>query len=140
MAEAAARTSATKGLVMGQLGSTIAAMRTAPGTNWSNKSSCFAPTSLARKVTPVALPPGRLRLATSPSLTGSPPLAKTTGNAVVAALAAIAEAVSSPRSQIPDGARDQRRGQAIDRIDSPPSGTQSSRSGLQDIHPPERHA
>ncbi len=43
---------------------------------------------------PVMLPPGRLRLATSPSLTGSPPVANTTGNVVVAALAAIAAAVS----------------------------------------------
>src|SRR5262249_21113526 len=36
----------------------------------------------------VTLPPGRLRLATKPSLTGSPPLANTIGIVVVAALAA----------------------------------------------------
>jgi hypothetical protein len=42
----------------------------------------------------VTLPPGRLRLATRPSLTGSPPLAKTIGIVVVAALATIDEGVS----------------------------------------------
>ena len=39
---------------------------------------------------PVTLPPGRLRLATRPCLTGSAPLAKTIGIVVVAALAASA--------------------------------------------------
>ena len=47
-----------------------------------------------KKLTPVTLPPGRLRLATRPSLTGSLPVAKTIGIVVVAALAAIAEEVS----------------------------------------------
>jgi FlaG/FlaF family flagellin (archaellin) len=36
----------------------------------------------------VALPPGRLRLATRPIATGSPPMAKTIGMVAVAALAA----------------------------------------------------
>jgi hypothetical protein len=45
-------------------------------------------------VTPVTLPPGRLKLATRPSLTGSPPLAKTIGIVAVAALATIDEEVS----------------------------------------------
>jgi hypothetical protein len=36
------------------------------------------------KLTPVTLPPGRLRLATRPSLTGSPSAAKTIGTVVVA--------------------------------------------------------
>src|SRR5262249_19716694 len=40
------------------------------------------------KLTPVALPPGRARLATRPSLTGSVPTPKTIGIVVVAALAA----------------------------------------------------
>ena len=39
-------------------------------------------------MTPVMLPPGRVRLATRPSLTGSSPTAKTIGIVVVAALAA----------------------------------------------------
>ena len=42
---------------------------------------------------PVALPPGRARLATRPSLTGSSAARKTIGIVVVAALAAIAAAV-----------------------------------------------
>src|SRR5262249_17479126 len=40
------------------------------------------------RLIPVALPPGRLRLATRPSATGSPPTAKTIGMVAVAALAA----------------------------------------------------
>ena len=41
----------------------------------------------------MALPPGRLKLATRPSFTGSPPVTKTMGIVVVAALAASAERV-----------------------------------------------
>ena len=41
--------------------------------------SRFIPNSPARKVTPVTLPPGRLRLRTKPSETGSLPLAKMIG-------------------------------------------------------------
>jgi hypothetical protein len=40
------------------------------------------------RLIPVALPPGRLRLATRPNATGSPPVAKTIGMVAVAALAA----------------------------------------------------
>ena len=63
------------------------------GTSWRSSSSRFAPNTLAKKTTPVTLPPGRLRLATRPSLTGSPPVAKTIGTVVVAALAASAAGV-----------------------------------------------
>jgi hypothetical protein len=42
----------------------------------------------AEKLIPVALPPGRPRLATTPSLTGSSGMVKTVGIVVVAALAA----------------------------------------------------
>jgi hypothetical protein len=45
------------------------------------------------KLTPVTLPPGRLRLVTRFSLIGSPPVAKTIGIVVVAALAAMADSV-----------------------------------------------
>ena len=44
-------------------------------------------------VTPVTLPPGRLRLATSPSRTGSEAISKTIGMVVAAAFAAIAAGV-----------------------------------------------
>ena len=43
----------------------------------------------------MTLPPGRLRLATRPSATGSPPMVNTIGMVVVAALAAIAAGVAS---------------------------------------------
>ena len=46
-----------------------------------------------KKLMPVRLPPGRARLATRPSLTGSSPTMKTMGIVVVAALAANAAAV-----------------------------------------------
>jgi integrase len=49
--------------------------------------------STLRLITPVALPPGRLRLATRPSATGSEPVPKTIGMLEVAALAASAPAV-----------------------------------------------
>ena len=50
----------------------------------------FAPSVLTTNVTPVTLPPGRLRLGTRPRSTGSAPVGKITGMVVVAALAATA--------------------------------------------------
>jgi hypothetical protein len=47
----------------------------------------FVPDAPERKLTPVRLPPGRFRLATRPSMTGSPPVTNTIGTLVVAALA-----------------------------------------------------
>ena len=69
-------------------------MRAAPGLNSRKSPSCFAASSTEMKLTPVTLPPGRLRLATRPTLTGSPPVAKTIGTVVVAALAASAAGYS----------------------------------------------
>src|SRR5262249_16693278 len=46
--------------------------------SWSNSSRLGA-SVLYRKVVPVILPPGRLRLETRPSLTASPPIEKTIG-------------------------------------------------------------
>ena len=60
------------------------------GTSWRSSSNRFAPNLPLNNVTPVTLPPGRLRLATRPSLTGSPPAKNTIGTVVVAALAASA--------------------------------------------------
>ena len=40
------------------------------GTSWRSSSSRFGSNCAAKKLTPVTLPPGRLRLATRPSLTG----------------------------------------------------------------------
>src|SRR5262245_7950864 len=50
--------------------------------------SRLVPISRLMAATPVTLPPGRLRLATRPRSTGSPPVRKTIGMVVVAALAA----------------------------------------------------
>src|SRR5262249_56125890 len=69
-------------------GLTSTAIRTALGTSsWSSPSRLVA-TSWPKKLMPVALPPGRARLATRPSLTGSSPTPKTIGIVVVAVLAA----------------------------------------------------
>src|SRR5262249_31109159 len=68
-------------------------MGAVPGRSSRKSPSCFAPSSTDMKRAPVTLPPGRLRLVTRPSLTGSPPVAKMIGTVVVAALAASAEGV-----------------------------------------------
>jgi hypothetical protein len=54
-------------------------MTLAVGTSSCSSSSRFGPTSTFNEVTPVRLPSGRRRLATSPSWTGSPPVKKTIG-------------------------------------------------------------
>src|SRR5262249_29880722 len=64
------------------------AKRTALGNSSCRSPSRFETTSMVKKLTPVALPPGRARLATRPSLTGSSPTANTIGIVAVAALAA----------------------------------------------------
>src|SRR5262249_9632286 len=52
---------------------TSIAMGAAMGTSWRSISSRLAPRSPDTKLTPVTLPPGRLRLGTSPATTGSLP-------------------------------------------------------------------
>ena len=63
------------------------------GTSSRRSSSRFGTSSPMTRLTPVRLPPGRERLATSPSLTGSSGTVNTIGMVVVAALAARAGAV-----------------------------------------------
>src|SRR6516225_9636471 len=65
------------------------------GTSSRSSPTCFPPSAPNKLITPVMFPPGRLRLATRPAWTGSPPLTNTIGIVVVAALAASAE-VSPP--------------------------------------------
>ena len=89
---AAACTSLRSASVLGMFGFTSMAIVVALGTNWRSSSNRFAPNTLEKKLTPVTLPPGRLRLATRPSRIGSLPVAKTIGTVVVAALAASAGA------------------------------------------------
>src|SRR5262245_13465586 len=60
------------------------------GTSSCSSSRRFAASVVTRKLTPVALPPGRLKLETRPRSTGSVPMVKTIGMAEVAALAATA--------------------------------------------------
>ena len=89
MARAAGSTSLNVVSAMAALvGLTSTATRAAPGTSSRSSSSRFAANSPLKKLTPVRLPPGRARLATRPSLTGSSPTRKTIGMVVVAALAA----------------------------------------------------
>src|SRR5262245_43432422 len=72
-------------------GLTVTATRATPGISSRRSSSRLATSSVETKLMPVRLPPGRARLATRPSLTGSSATAKTMGIVVVAALAAKAE-------------------------------------------------
>ena len=72
-------------------GLTSTATRIAAGTSSRRSSSRFATNSPIKKLTPVRLPPGRARLATRPSLTGSSAALKTMGVVVVTALTANAE-------------------------------------------------
>jgi len=58
------------------------------GTNSCTSSNCFVVDKPPINVVPVTLPPGRLKLATKPTWTGSTPMTKTTGMVEVAALAA----------------------------------------------------
>src|SRR5262245_12237157 len=67
------------------------------GTMSRSNPICFVAAMLPRIVAPVTLPPGRLRLATMPDSTGSPPVVNTMGIVAVAALADSAEL--SPRSE-----------------------------------------
>src|SRR5262249_1584295 len=76
-----------------KFGYTSIAIAPGLGTNWRSSSSRFVTDAVERKLTPVALPPGRLRLATRPLMTGSSPVTTTIGTVVVAALAVLAELV-----------------------------------------------
>src|SRR5262249_41482221 len=112
--------------VVGALaGLTSTAIRTALGTSsWSSPSRLVA-TSWPKKLMPVALPPGRARLATRPSLTGSSPTPKTIGIVVVAVLAAseagLLPGVAITATRTADKVGHERR-QAV-RIGRPASGT-----------------
>src|SRR5262245_66356366 len=80
-------------MVSGASGPISIAIVVVLGAGWRSNSGRLVPRSLEMKVTPVKLAPGRLRLATRPSRTGSLPVANTTGTVVAAALAASAPAV-----------------------------------------------
>jgi hypothetical protein len=75
---------------MPSAGLTNTAIRAARGKSSRSSPNRFAPSSAVKKFTPVVLPPGRARLATRPSLTGSSATPNTIGIAVVADFAASA--------------------------------------------------
>src|SRR5262249_16420319 len=72
----------------GSAGLTSTPMREAPGTSSCSSANRFATNSPVKKLMPVAWHPGRLRLPTKPTLTGSSPTPKTIGMAEVAACTA----------------------------------------------------
>ena len=90
---AAARSFLVSDSVFGLIGFARKPINLALGTISCSNSNCLAVNALTKKLTPVALPPGRFRLATRPNLMGSLPVTKTMGIVVVAALAASAESV-----------------------------------------------
>jgi hypothetical protein len=78
--------------------------------HFPRRSSRFAAGSADKKLMPVMFPPGRARLATRPSLTGS----LRTGIVVVAALAANAEALFRRRLRTPAGESSQPPAPAVE--------------------------
>ena len=62
--------------------------RLAEGSSSRRSSKRFGPRILVKTLTPVRLPPGRLKLSTRPVLTGSAPVTNTIGMVLVAAFAA----------------------------------------------------
>src|SRR5215218_5419425 len=79
--------------IRGLVGLTRSTTAFAAGANSRSNSRRFRPSSVFRLVTPVTLPPGRARLATSPAAIGSLPIWNTIGIVAVAAFAASAAGV-----------------------------------------------
>src|SRR4029453_11523663 len=73
------------------------------GTSCAANSRRFSTSWAPRKLTPLTLPPGRLRLATKPSLTGSLAVLNTMGMVAVDALAKIAAQLLPPVSKTVTG-------------------------------------
>ena len=108
------------------VGLTRSATIFAVGTSSRSSSSRFGPSSVFKFATPVTLPPGRARLATSPATTGSDPIWKTMGIVAVAAFAASAAGVL-PAQQLHslDGEPNRPPMPAIDHSGRPPNGIRS---------------
>ena len=100
--------------------------------SWSSP-SCFAAKSIVVKVTPVILPPGRLRLATKPVLTGSLPVTNRIGVVIVAALAACTTKTVFPTINATCRAADRPQAPAADPDDHLRSDTRSPRFDLRQI-------
>ena len=113
---------------VGLFGFTSRAITLAWGTSSDSSSSRLGVSSTVMMLTPVRLPPGRARLATRPTSTGSPTPMKTIGIVEVALFAASAAgAADSSRSRRPCGRRDRRPMRAADHSGPPPSGIRSPR-------------
>src|SRR6516165_4613979 len=115
--------------LLGLAGFTSSAMTSAAGTSSVSTSSCFCPNSTASEVTPVMLPPGRLRLETSPAAIGSPAVTKTIGMVAVAALAASAGGVP-PTAAITATLRETRSASSIGNRPYSPSAQRYSNATL----------
>src|SRR5262249_37356320 len=90
----------------GKFGFMSVAISLALGTSSRSSPSRFDPSPPIKLLTPVALPPGRFKLATRPNLIGSSPVVNTIGTVEVAAFAATAAGASSLDHLI--GAREDR--------------------------------
>jgi len=105
---------------------TKAATRVIAGTSSCSSPSRFATNSPTRKLTPVRLPPGREKLAASPSWTGSSGIRNTIGMVVVIALAAMVGAVPPVAKMTATFfAQDRQPELAAGRVGSQPSGIRS---------------
>ena len=85
---AAASVSGASAATFGLLGLTSNAIVLVDGSSSRRSSKRFGPRILVKTLTPVRLPPGRLKLSTRPVLTGSAPVTNTIGMVLVAAFAA----------------------------------------------------
>ena len=112
------------------VGLTSTATRAAAGHQLAQEfQAALPPTPPTKKLMPVRFPPGRARLATRPSLTGSSPTTKTMGIVVVAALAADAARMPPIATITATWRRTSSAASAGSRsIDSPPSDIRSLRS------------
>jgi hypothetical protein len=104
------------------------ATRLFPGISSRATSSRFVSSVALNSVTPVALPPGRLRLATRPDLTGSPATLNRIGIVAVAALAARATARLPTATITATRLPTRSAASAGTRLDCPPSDTRPRRS------------
>ena len=99
----------------------------AVGTSRAAAPAASRPISTSKTLTPVRLPTGRFRLATSPNATGSNPIRRRLGSSRLLPLPPCRRG-HSRRSRPPDGEPDRPPTPLVDRIGPPPSGIRSRRS------------
>src|SRR5262249_53621562 len=132
IARAAASTSRTDALVDTLPGLTSTATRFGEPASLRKSSNCFGHSSPDLTVTPVALPPGRFMLATTPSSTKSLPVANTIGILEIAALFPLSLRQRRRQTARPHYCEPSRLLiPAADRIAHPPTGIRSQGSDHQ---------